>query len=335
VTDKSRFVVYLDFLGTKGRYATPELVVRGRELLEQALGRCVLPCLDADDMRLYVFSDTAIITAPRLIALLGPLADLCGHFLELGPGSPLHRMNLWVRAAISHGRELNVDWLKNSERVRTIPFLDTSLPIAYGLESLRSGSRVFVDPSIRTEAYGESARWFFRWSQITGIGDRLADVGEFLWPGYRPEQAARLCKLIARLSGTWSEVLEQKEWDPEDYKKAVLHIDETIKLLIRASTVCAAPADARPTMLSLLPDEAKGCNNLRFRWGMWFQALRCLVEQGQFDDACRNDIESAFVRLRAILQAGDFWEHFTSELKEPDYRPFRDGLAMLGLHQEG
>ncbi len=67
---KHRFVAYADFLGTTRRYSTPKLVVRGRELLEQALVQCVVPKLSADDMNLYVFSDTAIVTCPRLISLV-------------------------------------------------------------------------------------------------------------------------------------------------------------------------------------------------------------------------------------------------------------------------
>ena len=82
-TLNSRFIVYADFLGTTHRYSKPALLVHGRELLEQALARCVVPHLITDDMYLYVYSDTAIVTCPRLRPLLKPLADLFGHFLEL------------------------------------------------------------------------------------------------------------------------------------------------------------------------------------------------------------------------------------------------------------
>jgi hypothetical protein len=83
ITDNKRFLVYADFLGTELRYSAPELVVRGRELLEQALNRCVVPLVNEHDMHLNVFSDTAILTCRCLTPLLDALADLFGHFMGL------------------------------------------------------------------------------------------------------------------------------------------------------------------------------------------------------------------------------------------------------------
>jgi len=80
-------------------------------------------------------SDTAIMTCPELRPILKPLADLFGHFLELPPVTGTEDMTLWLRAAISRGRNLRVEHLVTSERIRTIPLLDTSLPTA----TLRTG----------------------------------------------------------------------------------------------------------------------------------------------------------------------------------------------------
>src|ERR1035441_8813749 len=118
VTDKERFLVYADFLGTEERYKTPELVVRGRELFEQALNRCVVPMVNTHDMHLNVFSDTAILTCPKLDPLLSTLAALFGHFLGLQDEITDARMVLWLRAGISYGKALSVDHLKTSDHVR-------------------------------------------------------------------------------------------------------------------------------------------------------------------------------------------------------------------------
>ena len=162
--DKHRFAIFADFLGTKKRYAKPELVVRGRELLEQALNQCVAPKLSDDDMHLYVFSDTAILTCPRLNPLLEPIARVFSRFIEMQTDirddpSPI----LWLRAAISYGKALYVDHLENTTRIRTIPFLDTSLPKAYDLETVRKGSRIFVDPIVGDETFRAHKNWFIRW----------------------------------------------------------------------------------------------------------------------------------------------------------------------------
>ncbi len=329
---KNRFVVYADFLGTKQRYSKPKLVVRGRELLEQALARCVVPRMNADDMYLYVLSDTAIITCPRLNPLLQPISDLFSHFMELQGDSRNEQLSLFLRAAISYGKVLLVDHLQNSERIRTIPFLDTSLPTAYKLESIRKGSRVFVDPAIHDEEFRDCEALFFKWQQITGHGAHAPSVREYLWPAKSHPDSGRLARTTLKVHGWWSKALSRKEWSREDYHESgMLHLDETLKLFIRTSSLFCTDDDKREVLFSLLPKSEARPANTRYKWGVWFQALRGIIENCPMTPYTIQGVETGFEIMKKQLSKGGFLEHFMSELEFPDYALFKNALCRLGL----
>ena len=334
-TLNSRFIVYADFLGTTHRYSKPALLVHGRELLEQALARCVVPHLITDDMYLYVYSDTAIVTCPRLRPLLKPLADLFGHFLELHDVSGNDDMTLWLRAAISHGTVLGVEHLKTSDHIRTIPLLDTSLPAAYHLESIRKGSRVFVDPGIPDGSFAECETLFFKWQQITGHGDYAANVREYLWPAKHYEGNDldnRLVRKTLKLNEWWAGELKSREWTPEDYKKSgIIQVDETLKLFVRTCSSFCSNDRKKEVLFSLLPTTEEPHDDVHFKWGLWFQALRGIVEGCDLDQPTTLEVKTVFEIVRSILVANDYFRHFVSELKLPDYAPFRTKLCEMRL----
>jgi hypothetical protein len=328
---KHRFVVYADFLGTTQRYLTPKLVVRGRELLEQALVQCVVPELSEHDMNLYVFSDTAIVTCPRLIPLLNPISRLFSHFIELMGDRSDASLTLWLRAAISSGAVTHVDHIVNSERIRTIPFLDTSLPTAYKLEAIRKGSRIFIDPSIPDEEFREHKNLFFRWRQITGRGLHRANVTEFLWPAIMYDNEERLAQMTLKVHGWWSEAMGRKEWSGDVYFDRLHHLDETVKLFIRTSSMFCAGDCRRAVLFSLLPKTVAHHKNARYEWGVWFQAMKGLVEGCEADSLNANEVVAAFGILKEVLIKSVYLEHFMNELNFPDYAEFRSTLCRLGL----
>jgi hypothetical protein len=329
---KHRFVVYADFLGTTQRYSAPKLIVRGRELLEQALVQCVVPELNTHDMNLYVFSDTAILTCPRLDPLLMPISRLFAHFIELSDDTRDTSLTLWLRAAISSGKVLQVDHLENSNRIRTIPFLDTSLPTAYNLESIRKGSRIFIDASIRDDQFREHRALILRWQQITGRGEYAANVGECLWPALIYRDNNRLVQMTLKFHRWWSQALDQKQWSRDEYHDHLIHLDETVKLFIRASaTVC--PDDVkRKLMCQLLPKTSAQHKNTRYKWGIWFQAFKTLVEICEDSVSHSQHAIKTFGTLQDILSKGGFLDHFMQELRFPDYARFRRALSRLGLY---
>jgi hypothetical protein len=327
-----RFVVYADFLGTKKRYSTPKLVVRGRELLEQALDQCVLPRLDAEKMYLYVFSDTAIVTCPRLSPLLEPISNLFARFIELQDDSRDTSLALWLRAAISYGKALYVDHLENTDRIRTIPFLDTSLPTAVDLESIRKGSRIFVDPVIGDDKLREHRKLFLRWKHITGHGEYAANVAECLWPAVVYGSKDRLVQMTLKLHQWWSEELSKREWSRDKYYERLIHLDETVKLFIRTSSTFCDDDSKRRLLRSLLPKTRSRHKNIQFEWGMWFQALKGLAENCEASPSDTHNVVSAFGALKDILSKGGYLQHFMQELQYRDYTPFRRTLCRLGLH---
>lgn len=332
VTSNKRFVVYADFLGTTRRYAKPNLVRRSRELLEQALEQCVVPRLDSDDMNLYIFSDTAIITCPRLLPLVEPIANLFGSFIGLmADGKTDDSLTLWLRAGVSLGEILYVDHLQNGRRIRTIPFLDTSLPKAYRLESIRKGSRIFVDPDIQFDDFGECAKWFYRWHHITGHGDYVKDIGECLWPAITWNSEERLARMTQILHKRWSDALREKPWEKDEYFDRLLHLDETVKLFVRTASRFCTGNLRHELLFSFLPDANNHYQSARYEWGLWFQALRGLVDDSNSD--ATGQVIKAFQIVTDILRKEELLQHFTKELDYPDYLAFRDGLVSLGLHQ--
>jgi hypothetical protein len=333
MASNQRFLVYADFLGTTARYRTPDLILRGRQLLEQALVQRIVPRLEAHDMYLYVFSDTALITCPEFVPLLEPIASLFAGFLELLGNRDDILLSLWLRAAISWGEVIYQDHLHNGRRVRTIPILDTSLPKAYRLESLRKGSRIFIDPGIPLVTFPEYGDMFLKWEQITGRGEHVPNIGEFLWPAmvYR-DDSTRLAQVSQTLHRWWSEALRAGSWEREDYYERMLQLDETVKLFIRAASKSLPHDTRRELLLSLLPASGMELRNVKYEWGVWFQAMKGLIESLSEDNPDNEQVFFAFERMKTILEDAVYWEHFTQELNYPDYSDFKRKLAAFGLH---
>jgi hypothetical protein len=328
---KKRFVVYADILGTMERYKNPELVVRGRELLEQALAQIVVPKLSKNDMYIYIFSDTAIITCTHMDKLLDCISRLFAHFIDLMEDKDDEILRLWLRAGISHGIVLTVDHLQNSDRVRTLPFLDPSLPKAYKLESIRKGSRIFIDPAISDKEFEKHKGRLIRWRQITGHGGPVENAGECLWPAiaYGENQ---LIEATYTLYQRWLIPLEKRTWSRDDYINSVLyHVDETLKLFIR-SVCLSSPRQKKNSLLkSFLPSSSAKQTNIRFKWGFWFQVLKGLAEDLDSSTTESEEFIRVFKTVEEVIRLGGFLRHFTKELDCIDYARFRDILFGLGL----
>jgi hypothetical protein len=327
----SRFVFFADFLGTKNRYSSPPLVLRSRQLLEQSIDLFFIPILETLDMYLYVFSDTLIVTCPQLIHLLEPISNLFNRFLDFQDNNESRQTDLWLRAAISYGEIIESSHLHNNDRVRTIPFLDTSLPHAYELESIRPGSRVFIDPKIPIESFGEYQRFFLKWQQITGRGDHAPNVGEFLWPAKIQSDNNRLIEKTLELNIRWKELLNKKDWSKKEYHESVIHLDETLKLFIRTcSAFC--PKDQRNEILySFLPQDQESIINVQYEWGIWFQALKGIIDNPNIIESEKQKIKSSFKIIKNILIKDTYFQHFLGELDFPDYTSFKEKFYQIGL----
>lgn len=242
-------------------------------------------------------------------------------------------MVLWLRAGISYGTALSVDHLQTSVRVRTSPIIDTSLPTAYHLESIRPGSRVYVDSAIPDDAFVDFGKLFFKWKNITGHGFPVPNVREYLWPAkrYKIDSQARMTQ---RLNQWWADELKKQEWRKEEYYgNKMIHLDETLKLFVRTCSIFCSESQKREILFSLLPNSEESYGNIRFKWGVWFQALRGIAECCEMTPPTNREFISAFGRVKAILKKNQFFEHFLGELAYPDYAPFKNKLCEMGLDE--
>lgn len=329
-TNNHRFVFFADFLGTKDRYSSPPLVIRSRQLLELTIDLYFLPYLDKLDMNIYIFSDTLIVTCPKLEDLLEPISNLFNKFLDFQENKN-SLTNLWLRAAISYGEILDSSHLHNHKRIRTIPFLDTSLPHAYSLESIRAGSRIFIDPKIDLSSLNNFEDYFIKWKQITGRGEYAEDVGEFLWPAHLPRKTERLLTKTEEIYTRWKDLLDDKKYSKSEYHKSLIHLDETLKLFIRT---CANFCDCDKKEIifyKLLPKNSNDVIDVTYEWGIWFQAIKGLIEMPKLNNEQIKSVKSAFTIVKGILSSRLYFENFLGELDFPDYSNFKKLFLFYNL----
>lgn len=343
-TSNKRFVLFADFLGTKNRYSKPSLVLRSRSLLELTIDLDFIPILEKFDMYLYVFSDTLIVTCPDLVHLLDPISNIFNRFLDFQEYDEDSQMNLWLRAAISYGEIMESSHLYNNNRVRSIPFLDTSLPDVYALESIRPGSRIFIDPKISAESFGAYQQYFLKWEQITGrmYGNHLPNVGEFLWPAKINIDCTRLANKTLELYSKWKKLLNEKSWDKKEYHDSLIHLDETLKLFIRTCSVFCPGNLKNDVFYSLLPKTEYDIVDVQYEWGIWFQAIKGIIDNIELDNLEKQKIESSFKIVKNILIGNSsttnsnksnnhYFTNFIGELAFPDYASFKDKFYQIGL----
>jgi hypothetical protein len=323
----NRYLVYADLLGTKNAYDTPKDVVRLRQLLEQTIDAYFVPVLEEHDICIYVFNDTLIATCPSLEPLLNPTAQLFNHFLNL----TLNRENkpiqfMLMRGAISFGEPATSTVLKSTERVTVIPILDESLPKAYKLEGLRKGSRVFIDPELPElkSAATLGNNNIIKWISITGHGQPKRDVGEFLWPLHIPNHnIEKTCTTMFKIRKMWLNLLGTKEWEIEEYDKSIYHLDETLKLYIRALSNIPSTEYIQNALCSLLPNECKDYIDVKFEWGVWFQAIKGIIESEE-THKIRYNLLNKIEIIKNIMQEDNYWDSFLTELEKPDYLLFKN-----------
>jgi hypothetical protein len=327
----SRFVFFADFLGTKNRYSSPHLVLRSRQLLEQSIDLYFVPYLEKFDMYLYEFSDTLIVTCNNLEFLLEPISKLFNRFLDFQEDNINSQINLWLRAAISYGEIMESSRFHNDKRIRTIPFLDTSLPYVYELESIRPGGRIFLDPKISVSNFGNYQKYFIKWQQITGRGKHIADVGEFLWPASIQSDNDRLAKKTMELNIRWINCLREKHWTKVEYNDSLIHLDETLKLFIRTCSVFCNKNQKNDVLFTPLPKDEDSVVDFQYEWGSWFQALKGIIENNDISDSGNLKIISSFKIIKNILKKNFYFQNFLGELDYPDYNLFKQKFYQIGL----
>lgn len=330
--EPKRFLLFADFLGTTDTYSRSiELVVKRRELLEQTLAAYALPALALCDINLYVFSDTAIMTCPRLQPLLDIAARMFRHFSEITVDQKrLDHDTALLRAAICYGTTAQSNTLSNSSRVTVIPMLDDSLPRAYKLEGIRRGSRVFVDLRAAEELAAD-CRDLHHWRFITGRGDPRPDIFEFFWPRGAYESDQDLLAATERVRRFWLGRLKSAGWGLEYEDGVMPHLDETLKLFVRSLAAKAEDDTVCRYLFDMLPASEDEIVDVKFEWGVWFQSLKALWECTPIRDRMRSELMKRSQSVREFVEKREYWAHFRTELEMPDYSGFKDLWVSAGL----
>ena len=185
---RTRYLAFIDYLGSQSLYrdasANAELLEDRRYEIEHAIHIVLQPHLVASRVEVGLFSDTTLLAGVSL----GDVLDCASLLLDFSLRKTLSRNNpddiRLLRGAIAKGIELRSAYLRPSSNVSVIPFFDSGLAIAYQLEGVRRGSRIYCVGET-TAPEDTLNRFFFTWDYVSGFGRPAADVLEFLWPAYR------------------------------------------------------------------------------------------------------------------------------------------------------
>lgn len=328
---EKRFLLVADFLGTTARYANIEAVVMLRELLDRAVELCFQKLLKKEDLYVYIGSDSIWVACPSLQPLLLSTAQLFWHFLSMQTFERDKPLDLeLLRGAISYGEIAEVTLIKNNQRLTAIPMLDNSLPRAISLERICPGSRIFLDSNIPVTSISPHERALLHWESITGRCASSEPVTEFLWPCMADEPSRSLCQIAERCRGEWLARLRDKKWNQKEYDEGpMLQLDETLKLVIRSLARFDDELEVRDYFMSVLPKGTDEVIDVRFEWGLWFQALKGLCEWSMRSRTISVQVSECLVVVLKILLDLGHWKHFITELKKSDYVGFKKSMGAI------
>jgi hypothetical protein len=315
------------------------LLERKREVLGHCIRIAVYPHFNPPSAwKINVFSDTVLIAAQNLALLMKAAASLFYCFST----ETLHARGLdelfLLRGGLSFGEVLASESITSEMNIEVASIFDTSLALAYRLEQIRKGSRIFMSNEAYSAAVKSGITTCQSWQSVTGIGPAISPAFEFLWPAglFQPED--QFTEYLLALFATWRRLFTAvSEWSLDQYNKSLYHLDETIKLFIR-STIHAPECCAAKTwsaLLELLPTSSPELASLdaRFTWGTWFQALWKLLELRDKYTwlAPATDVRDIVRSNMDIVRACNHFPTFFSELQNPDYGWFRTRLKELTI----
>jgi hypothetical protein len=324
-----RFLAFIDFLGTRELYTDPEknapLLEDRRYELEHAVHILLQDVLATKQIEIGLFSDTVLVAGGVASIVVSCASRLFAFSFEktIARDSPTDIRLL--RGGVSEGIELRSSYLRSSGSVHVIPFFDGSLAFAYELEGIRRGSRLFLDNKTFTALDSRMQRFVFQWNQAPGFGRPLAGFKEFLWPAMIcADRSVSLSNMLHDAFIFWRKAIIAHEPSPESYRETLYHWDETLKTVIRSFT--ASSSDTGEALVTLLPsdrDRMRDCN-IRYLWGIWFQALLVMRILG-LDKLFAGQIELTMSELKDR----GYYDKFLAETHYPDYAPLRELLQSL------
>lgn len=325
---RQRYLAFIDYLGTEELYNDPErnadLIEDRRSELEHAIQVNLQRSIAVGDIEVGVLSDTALIAGTGLKEVLASSAKLFDFVLRKSLVRGKREDLRLLRGGVAKGVELRSTYLPPTKGVSTIPFFDGSLAVAYQVEGIRKGSRLFLNKTLAMDDMREVEEYVFEWTSLTGCGRPDLGTREFLWPAYALAGRPRdLFELLQECFIKWRGFLREQSDDPNEYRRTLYHFDETVKCVVRSFLAFHDRKGVEEVVADfdmLLPrneDTMDDCN-IRYIWGIWFQLLFVI---------CRLDLVEA--HQRAIqstldtLERRNYLQNFAAETFHPDYAVMR------------
>lgn len=334
-TRPSRFLAFVDYLGTRELYSRPvvnaALIEERRYELEHAVQIKLQSLLAQKKIEIGIFSDTVLIAGADFGDVLAGAISLLGLVLQKTIDRADPNDIRLLRGGISGGVELRSGYLPSTPGVHVIPFYDGSLAFAYELESVRRGSRLFMSREL-AEHSGSYQKYRFDWQSMPGFGKPAEGIHEILWPAVvHGGDLSGLSQLLYDCFEFWRNALTtEPSIGPDEYRSTLYHLDETLKCIARSFMCFGDAPNVGMPLLRLLPtsdDRMEDCN-IRFVWGIWFQVILVLCKLG-IADRYSSQVRFALNELKRR----DYYDKFVAETDYPDYqimKPFVKKILRLG-----
>lgn len=341
----TRYLLFADILGTRSLYlAKPpksELIQRKRNSLGHSVRTAVFPYFDQnnrDAFAISIFSDTVLIVSNNVARLSEAAARLFFTFAQYGLHARSTDELYLLRGGLSYGERLVASTISTTKHVSIAEIFDTGLALAYELEGIRKGSRLFVSKEVAGALQQLSPNYCQIWTSVTGIGPPASPAHEFLWPAViLAESPQCFANFLADLIELWHRLFKTRaNWTVPAYDIALYQVDETIKVCIRSAVFAErnAAESVWTTITRFLPtsEPALADLDIRFTWGTWFQIMWVMIRlQHKYHGLMSRKELSAVLRENiAIIARKDYIGTFRSELLSADWRAFGEALKDLG-----
>ena len=332
---QDRYLAFIDYLGTETLYRdvplhADELIERRNEL-EHGVQILLQSFIAAKKIEIGIFSDTVLIAGHSLPEVIRGASLLMRFVLKKSLDRGSWGDTRLLRGGFAKGAELRTSYLHSGPRVHVIPFFDGGLALAYQLEGVRKGSRLFFSKTLSGEELEDAAPFVFPWNSLSGMGDSTLDIHEFMWPAYLYLGAPlELADLAERAFVLWRRYLTEGNWPRAQYQKTLYHFDETVKCLLRSFISLAGAPDVDKAIAVcakiVLPhdgDLMEDCD-IRYLWGFWFQMLLVITTAN-----LAEHYEKAIALTKKELVRRSYFDRFMAEAEYPEYAAMRTIFTNL------
>lgn len=341
-----RYLLFADILGTSSLYTSrpPDFarLEHRRTTLEHCARISTFPHLPSDQgNHLSVFSDTVLFACTAIDRVLAAATQMFTIFAERSLHADSEQDIHLLRGGIAFGEALSSNALTPSNHVSIAKIFDTSLALAYELDGVRRGARIFVCKDTFDAILVSSRPWCHTWSAVAGIGRPVSPAYEYIWPAeIINHDVGTYERILNGLFETWYRLFVRRPgWTVKQYDNSLYQLDETIKLWIRAAAFAPRAVARRvwQILAARLPTAwtEVGELDVRFTWGTWLQIFwMLLVLHEKYGIRISKRTLTALLRenYQIVVELG-YASTFRAELYQVDYKYLLTALTRLEVLQ--